>query len=65
VKPRDVKEMVERCGLRIVVLEHNRHIKARVQRADGAESVQVFPCSVSDHRGLLNREAALRRFARG
>ena len=65
MKPHDIREMVERNGLALVSVVRNNHFKARVRRADGKESLQVFPCSVSDRRGLANREAALRRFARG
>lgn len=65
MKLRDVREIVERNGLTLVSLERTRHIKARVRRADGRETLQIFACSASDHRGLANREAALRRFARG
>lgn len=65
MKMRDVRQIIERNGLTVVSLVCKRHIKARVRRADGQECLQVFACTGSDHRGLANREAALRRFARG
>lgn len=62
---RDVRKIIERNGLEVVSMARTKHIKARVRRADGQESLQVFACSGSDRRGLANREAHLRRFARG
>ena len=60
-----IREMIEKAGLTVVSIQTTKHHKARVRRADGTECIQVFSASPSDHRGMLNRQAALRRFARG
>lgn len=66
LKFREVEQMIEAAGLQVISMERNGHIKARVRRAsDGRESLQVFPSTPSDYRGLKNRVASLRRFAKG
>jgi hypothetical protein len=57
--------MIQAAGLSVVSIERSKHIKARVQAPDGRQSLQIFPCTPSDQRALLNRRACLRRFARG
>lgn len=65
IRFRQVEEMVTKAGLEVLTMEKNCHIKARVRAADGRESVQIFPVTPSDRRGLKNLEASLKRFARG
>lgn len=65
IRFRHVEEMVTQAGLEVISMERNSHIKARVRAADGRESVQIFPVTPSDRRGLKNLQASLKRFARG
>jgi hypothetical protein len=60
-----IEEMCTRHGLRIVSVEHSKRIKVTLERDDGARETQSFPRTVHEHHALKNREAALRRFARG
>lgn len=65
VRFRDVEAIIEKAGLEVISLEKNNHIKARVRAPDGRECVQVFGTTPSDHRGMKNVQARLKRFARG
>lgn len=67
LSPRDVRRLIEGVGLVLVSLGKPRagHYHVRLARADGTEAMFVLPSTPSDCRGLLNRTAELRRFARG
>lgn len=61
------KQLIEAAGLFLLHLDVPRsgHVKAKVQRADGATALFVFAGSTSDHRASQNNLCRLRRFARG
>jgi hypothetical protein len=65
MKEREIKAMIADAGLTLLDLKVNGHFKARVRAPDGREGVQVFSKSPGGGRGLENRRAELRRFARG
>lgn len=61
------KQLISAAGLVLVDLAVARsgHVKAHVQRADGATALFVFAGSPSDVRASQNNLCRLRRFARG
>ena len=64
---REAKRIAIRVGLEVLAIGNTggTHIKALVRRADGQQAQFIFPATPSDHRGLKNKEAELRRFASG
>lgn len=66
-REREVRKLVERAGLRLVSCAHTggNHVKATVQRPDGAVFMTIHPLSPSDWRGERNKLAELKRFAAG
>lgn len=65
MKTREIEQMVERTGLRIVRVVQSKRIKVTVERSDGEREVHSFPRNVHDCHALKNREACLHRFAKG
>lgn len=67
LSPRDVRRLIEETGCALVCLEKPRtgHYHALVSRPDGVQASFILPGTPSDCRGLLNKAAELRRFARG
>ena len=62
---RKLREMVEACGLTLVgEPEVGKHYKFRVRAPDGRETQQTCPVTPSDQRGMQNKMAGLRRFAK-
>lgn len=66
-REREVRNLVERAGLKLVSCSHTggNHVKATVQRSDGAVFMTIHPLSPSDWRGEKNKLAELKRFAAG
>lgn len=62
-----VLSLTRTAGLTIVQCckTGSSHIKARLQRPDGAQANFIFAGSPSEKRGFNNKLAELRRFARG
>lgn len=65
MKLREIEQMCEKAGLEILSTEKSVHIKVRVRAPDGREGLQVFSSTPGQGRALMNRQAELRRFARG
>jgi hypothetical protein len=62
------RTQIKQAGLELVFISNcgSGHIKTRLRAPDGREEVHVFPRTPSDRtRGALNKQAELRRFARG
>lgn len=67
LSPRDVRRLIDETGCSLVSLDKPRtgHYHLRVARPDGLVATFILPSTPSDCRGLLNKTAELRRFARG
>lgn len=64
---RDVATLVTQAGLALVEIDKPRssHYHVRAARPDGVTALFVLPSTPSDPRGLKNKLADLKRFARG
>jgi hypothetical protein len=64
---RDFRQMLTQVGATVVSVEPtgSGHVRVTLQASDGRTCRQVFPATPSDHRGVLNMRAAIRRFLNG
>lgn len=64
---RDIAKLIEPTGLALVGLDRPRssHYHLTLRRADGVAAMFILPSTPSDWRGLKNKVAELKRFARG
>lgn len=57
----EIKQIVERLGLRVVSLKRPRSGHYKVVITNGKEDkLVIFPCSASDYRWTLNKKSQLK-----
>lgn len=62
---REMKRFAEGLGLGYELVGKNKHAKVRLTRPDGQTTLYVLPVSSGSQNNERNRQADIRRFARG